>query len=293
MSCPILTPDRWQRLLESRLTAGESIELLEHLASDCPACEQFFESMDDEMEARMRLLLQTADPTQPASVSAESREAFRAVMRGVNEVRAARSAAPWRRWIGSFPSRPSAVLAGGVAVVVLAISVFLYLRQPLQTEKGAAPAAASIHLEFAVGARQPQGRVVVNRGVLGERYSAASSVFLRFDVPARSYVYVVGYREIGDMRLLVPGPVDQKEPYAAGAHDVRPNGQGGGIPLSGIQGRYVIVSVASAAPLNPDAQLMPIIRQAVDPVTGRVDQAWVARFGGGIAIDAVYFDVQA
>jgi len=183
--------------------------------------------------------------------------------------------------------------AGGAAAVILAVSVFLYLREPLQTDKGAAPAVPSIHLEFAVGARQPEGQMAVNRGVLGERYSADSSLFLRFDLPARSYVYVVGYREIGDVTLLVPSSLDRIEPYAAGAHDARPNGQGDGIPLSGVRGRYVIVGVASAGPLDPATQLMPMIRAAVDPVTGRIDQARAAPFGEGIAIDTVYFDVQA
>jgi len=296
MSCPILSPDRWRRLLENRLMSGESRELLEHLTAECPACERLFETMDDATEGRMRLLLRAMTGTRQAPVAAESREVFRAVMRRVDEARTARSASPWRRWFGPLLTGTSAAaIAGGAAVVVLAIGAVLFLRQsgqPLQTEKGAAPAVPSIHLEFAVGDHRPQGRLAVTRGVRGERYSASSSLFLRFDIPTPSYVYLVGY-QAGHMPLLLPGAGDPGELYAAGVHEARPDGQDGGIPLSGIQGRYVIVGVASPTPLDQATQLMPIIQQAVDPATGRIDPAPAARFREGIAIDAVYFDVQA
>jgi len=295
MNCPVLTAERWRRLLDNRLTHEESDLLRGHLASDCPACEQFFDSMDELAEERLRLVLQTTEPAPLSAAAAESREAFHAVMRRVREARRAPLSPRWFQWWRGGSA--AAAMAGGAAVVVLAVSVALFLRQsaqPLQTEKGVITSDSSaIHLEFSIGHRDAAGQFVVNRGVLGEQYSASASLFLRFDLPRRRYVYLAGYRGADQIGPLIPGSLGPGTPYAAGIHDARPNGSSEGISLKGVRGRYVVVGVASDAPLDPATQLLPIIRQTVDPATGLIDQEKAALLGEGIAIDAVYFDVQA
>lgn len=295
MSCPILTAGRWQRLLEDRLTVDESRELREHLASDCSACEQFFETMDEATEARLRAVLDCLTEPRPVGETTEAARAFRAVMERVQE---ARRPSPWPRWLGSVWGGKShvAAWAGGVAVLTLVVAgTLLYvntLKEPLQTEKGASTLPPSIHLEFAVGQHQPDGRFVVDRGVRGGRYAASERLFLRFNVSMRSYVYLVGYRGAGDIDLLFPHGAAPVAPQSPGAHDLRSDGPPEGISLAGPGGRYLIVGISSSRPLDVQTEVIPLIRRVVDPATGLVHPEAADSPGEEMALDAVYFDVR-
>ena len=54
MSCSILTPERWEQLLKNGLTKEETAELISHLESACPDCDQFFSQIQDSAEHDLR-----------------------------------------------------------------------------------------------------------------------------------------------------------------------------------------------------------------------------------------------
>jgi hypothetical protein len=285
MKCGILTEERWQRLLDDRLTQEESAELRMHLSSDCQACESFFAEMDEATEERLRLIFQNVSPSDRIPVTAEARKAFREVMQ---QVREARTLPVWRR----FPApRWAGAMAASVLVVIGSLLYWNALQQPAQTEKGPATLIPAIELEFAIGHRQADGRLSVDRGELGKSYNPSDLLFLRFQNPAGGYIYLLG-RQGDATELLFPKKPDRVRPLPAGEHLIPSGDQPAGIPLQGLEGRYMVVVVYSPKPLDHE-QIISLINQSVDPSTGSVNREALSRIGEGIAMDTVYFDVHA
>ena len=292
MNCGILTPERWERFLEDRMTAEESRVLRGHLASDCEACEVFFAGMDAAEEKRLRAVFDRMT-SPPADAVPDRDAAFRAVMQ---QVRQTQDPPAWRRWVKVvWPERSFApALAGVLGVLMVAVIATLLYRPspaPIQTDKGPAVAVPSFHLEFAIGHREADGRLVVNRGVNGERYPGSETLFLRYTTGARGYVYLMGSRGNGKVSLLFPDEADYGMPQPAGQQDAVKSGDRMGIPLNGVRGRYTVIGVYSSKPLDLKRQLIPIMRSAHRP-DGTVRPEWRTSIGDGIVIDGVYFDVQ-
>lgn len=295
MQCNILTVDRWKRFLEGNLSHDESIEIHEHLSTDCPYCEAFFSAMDKGAEQQLLQLLHDGGKAvnvvpndSTGMVARESKENKENNEGGVIN----------RRWFGvSIPGHfygPAMTAALLIAIFIgggLILQNNLQLDEPLQTEKGVAAHAPSIRLEFAAGGFGDNQQLKVDRGELGGRYSPEDMVFLQYEIPAAGYVYIAGYHSRDKIELLSPGQFDQVQGKKAGTHGVPEKGNIKGWPLRDIRGRYNIVGVYSSEPLDHSDRLKDLVLQAVDPATGSVDDHAVQGFGEDMAIDVVYFDV--
>jgi hypothetical protein len=257
MNCNVMTEGRWLRLLDGRLSADEAASLQAHLATDCPACERFFEAMDETTEKRLRGLFQGG---------------FQDVMRRVEQRRSTRWSFPIPVW-----SAAAVLLMVGAAAV-------LYWdtgRPPVQNEKGRAVVAPDFRLEFAVGDQPADGSLTVHRGVLGGRYRSSAEVFLRVETDEPGHLYLLGYSAGGPARSLFEGRIEGPI-----ARPIRT------LPLEGMSGRQVIVGVYSAGPLNIQSQVIPSLRNSVDTATGAVRPESFGLSKDGVAMDAVYFDVE-
>lgn len=292
MQCNILTAARWKRFLGGSLNREESLEIIEHLSSDCPDCEEFFAAMDDSTELYIRKLLHDGQE----GVSVVSHENIEPAFRGIKDEN--EGAVVKYRWFASpFSNQSYGLSMAGALLLAIFIGGGLVLQnqvelnEPLQTEKGVAVNASSIQLEFAIGYYDKNGKLIVGRGRLGGQYSSGQMVFLQYEIPVDGYVYIVGYSDQNEIELLYPEQSGQALIKEAGVHSVPGQGNVKGWPLTGIKGDYAIIGVYSLQPLDYGSQLKELIRQSVDPATGSIDDQARRRIGQDVAIDAVYFDV--
>ena len=284
MKCPILTEERWQQLLDDSLTGEEASELSAHLSSSCPSCERFFLQMDEGERERLQTALQWLSSPKP--FPADSNKFFRTILEEVRRVQglSARRRRPrslWRDW----PRAP--VWAGAMAVFILVVIASLIEWKPsgppLLNKKGPVVSSPTLQLEFSIGHREPGGRLIVSRGVVGAAYHPLDQLFLRFEVSAEGYVYHIGYPTDGRAELLVGEgrKVEPSEPYMEA------------VSLENIRGRYAVVSVYSPEPLDPYQALVPVVQRSVDPRSGSVDREAFTKLGEGVTMEAVYFDVHS
>jgi hypothetical protein len=285
--CRVLTEERWRQLMDNTLPDADSDELQEHLASDCEACEEFFERMDAAGEQQLRHVFSTAGTPPDPGLTETAMPPFHTVMR---EVRRGRQSL-WRRWREREASFQPMLWIGSTAAVLLVVAAVLVpgVWGPQQTAKGPAVSASSLRLEFAIGRQDDAGRLTVDRGRLGGAYRTTDRLFLRYELSTSGYVYLVSRRADGRIMLLFPADAQHPLLQPAGAHLANAD-ESGGFPLSGFEGRSVIIGVFSPAPLDLQRQIVPMV-QGVDPAAGAIEQHAVSN--SGVAIEAIYFDVRA
>jgi hypothetical protein len=290
MNCGILTPERLERFMEDQLTPEESEEIQHHLVAPCPACTEFLSEMGEDTEERLREALEDEIALQTVA-AIPSDQLFKAILR---EVKRKPAVPAWRRWLGSILEtqwfRPA--LLGALTSMLLVAGITLFYRSapvPVPTEKGAETVPASFHIEFAVGHREPDGRLAMTRSVIGETYSRSETLFLRFKMGGPGFVYLLGVGEDGRASLLyATAEEDHGRPRPVGIYDVLEENEAGGIPLKNVKGRYAVIGVYSSVPLDLERRLIPIA-ELFDLKSGRFSH--MGSSFEGMALDAVYFNV--
>lgn len=294
MTCKILSQERWQRFLEDKLAPEESAEIMAHLDTECEDCQRFFADMSPSMERRMiDLHKELHNPSEYTAVDMPV-PVKESDMVGAT-IAVDRPARGWE-WLHSlfqFPSHATGWL-GAFAMLVVGIGIQqLYLSEPvIQHEKGIAPVASTIGLDFAVGSRRQDGQLTVRRGTVGGEYPPNTMLFVRYDISSGGYVYLVGYRK-GKTELLYPQGKASGEFLPSGEHAVTYDGQVVGFPLERMQGRYVVVGIYSPKPLNASEQVIPMVARAVDDAAGTIDNRLIRPLGEAVTADAFYLNVGA
>ena len=199
-------------------------------------------------------------------------------MQKVREARQSKSC-----WLSiGMASGFSPAWAGAISVVILVVAAsYLYkddLFQPVEQDKGLVIPSPRTDLGFAIGFRQPNGELTVERGIRGERYSDATHLYLQFKNPEDSHVYLMMVHK-GSIDLLYP-----REPIQIGRDTID-------FTFEGLEGRFVVVAAASSKSLDPLNQLVPLIQESVDESTGAVDWRVLANSPLDITLDTIYFDV--
>ena len=204
----------------------ESAEIMAHLDTECEDCQRFFADMSPSMERRMiDLHKELHNPSEYTAVDMPV-PVKESDMVGAT-IAVDRPARGWE-WLHSlfqFPSHATGWL-GAFAMLVVGIGIQqLYLSEPvIQHEKGIAPVASTIGLDFAVGSRRQDGQLTVRRGTVGGEYPPNTMLFVRYDISSGGYVYLVGYRK-GKTELLYPQGKASGEFLPSGEHAVTYDGQ--------------------------------------------------------------------
>jgi len=295
MTCTILNQERWQRFLEDKLTPEESAEIMAHLDTECADCQQFFAEMSPSMERRMIDLhrdMHNPPENTVAGISSSIKEAD--VLGAAIPVDLPTRGRGWLHSLFQFPSHAAGWLGGAFAMLVVGIGIQqMYYSEPvIQHEKGIAPVASTIGLDFAVGNRQQDGQLTVRRGTVGGEYPPNTMLFVRYDISSGGYVYLVGYRQ-GKAELLYPQGKTSGEFLSSGEHSVTYDGQVVGFPLEQMQGRYMVVGIYSPKPLNASEQVIPLVARAVDDAAGTIDNRLIRPLGEAVTADAFYLNVGA
>jgi len=312
MSCSILTPERWELLLENGLTKEETAELITHLESACPDCDRFLSQIKGSTEHDLRQMfndipvdeidflkedssrkpIQKTNPSDLVNTSAGSKQADDSLPSPV--------ATPKRRLLTALLGGTtfSPVLASGIAVfALLTVGVLVQLQVedvPMRTEKGISePEISSLNLQFATGHKLDED-FIVKRGVNGGQYTHNDTLYLHYELPVKGYVYLIGYQGQGNVDILYPSNTDRAIIQDVGQYSLPAgNAANKGIPLDNIHGRYIVIGVYSPDSLNPDKQIFPLLEESVDIVSGSVDKQKIEILGKDIVVDVIYFDVQA
>lgn len=304
MKCTVLNKDSMDRFLNNELSPEESEIIIEHLKSDCPVCERFVEQMDEEDLSRMLVVFNEAaeaakkqgeqtdakDIGKSGSISTTAAPAY-------SDAHASYQTQGFFSWLfAPFKASMAPVWVGGLVVVVVLSALILPQNQesldPVQFEKGKVSDISSINLKFATGHRDEDGKMVFNKGVIGDAYPESEFLFLHYELPRDGHVYFVSYQANGNGELIYPDPQSADTRVSAGKHTVTVSGKVDGIPLTGRQGRNYIVGIYSPMPLSMDGQIMPIVRKIVDTSAGTSNQqAVVESIAEDVAVDMIYFDV--
>jgi hypothetical protein len=282
VSCLVFTEARWKQLLEGRLAREEKAQLRAHLASDCAACDHIFETMDEAMEARIRILLR-------------AREEHRRPAAQGHATRPQRWLADWFP-LGWFSRSAAVAWGGGIAVAVLIVGALLSVEHsnaPRPIEKGEQNTPWGMELQFAIGVVQPDGRLSINRGTRGARYRPDDRLYVQVHLAREGYLYLVHVGPAGEATLLEPGPGIPPLRHAAGVVEIPADRSVHGLPLADWRGRHILAAVVSVAPLSGEEQVRSLVRTAVDLPTGEVNQAALEPYAGRLAVEAVSFDVGA
>jgi len=294
MTCKILNQERWQRFLEDKLAPEESAEIMAHLDTECEDCQRFFSEMSPAVERQMvDIHRKLHGPYESAAEDVPIPQGQGTIGAAILEDRPARGWA-WLHPLFHFPSQTAGWLGGAFAMLLVGIGVQqLYYQEPVvQHEKGIAPVASTIGLDFAVGNRRQDGQLAVRRGTVGGEYPPNTMLFVRYDISSGGYVYLVGYRN-GKTELLYPQGHTSGEFLTSGEHAVTYDGQVVGFPLEKMPGRYVVVGIYSPKPLNVSEQVIPLVARAVNDTAGTVDDRVIRPLGEAVAADAFYLNVGA
>jgi len=316
MTCKILTEDRWARFLEGTLNKDEKAIIRAHMDTDCPDCEYLLRSINPNQAKYLRFLFNDkVARREERSVSPETvipLDDDRMVAAGDYEgkLEIAETPAIQRNNISSIddakPSRKylAPVWAGGIAALFL-ITVgilpqfFVSNGQPssslndagqLQFDKGDMKPLIPVRLQFVTGHLDENNHYSFSRGVVGRQYSESDSLFLHYDMPADGYVYLLGYQAGKGVELISPAQVVFQ---SAGSYNLPSSKQEQGISLKGIRGAYAVIGLYSPVLLDNLDEVLAVVRRAVDPATGAVDEAALNSIDQAVAIDVIHFDVTA
>ena len=302
MKCKILTEERWQRLLEDKLTREESDEIYRHLDTDCPDCEQFIAQMTSGTEKKLRNIRD--DLLNPDCM--KSVESDVAVMDIAHQTSWPKGVPCLKRDLApvSAFTRTTIAWMGGIAalfIVTVGIMPQLYFGQgilkgsapiPFQKEKGVTAPLSTMALDFSTGHRLIDGQLVVERGVEGGVYPPDELLFLQYEISSRGYVYIIGYQDSKQAELLYPLNTRSLEPTPAGEHKANDsNNRVVGYTLNDVQGLYMVVGIYSPRPLDVQSEVIPAVRNSANLFTGTIDQKGLRSIGEGIAFDSIHFDV--
>lgn len=301
MKCHVLNEDRWHRFLNDTLAPEEADEISRHLEIDCSVCDEFIANMSDLTELGLiRMRQDLLDEVQcKETVPHHIKDEGILVKHSLSDIPGKQK---WFEGIFGDGLGLPAFAGGMVALFLITVGILpqLYLgsadvreiEQTLfQKPKGIASAASAIDMDFMTGHHGADGRLEFIPGINGETYHQGDLLFLKYQIAASGYVYVVAYQENKRIDVLYPDVNDPAPSLSSGEYKV-PDGQEiMGYPLAGIEGRYMVVGIYSPNSLDVNNQLIPFIRQSVNISEGKVVQKNLKSLGKDTTIDTIYFDV--
>lgn len=302
-SCKILTEDRWQRFLKNQLAKDEEQEIVAHLSTDCPHCILFFSELEKSKDSEIRSEFNKLVGKDSLTVTCLP-EVDRPLLSGVAGQAVSGQRSFWQRLFGFSGDHSSMPAWAGSLAVVFVVGLIMvpqlkdvdgqaqYVEAASQKMKGSHAMGSQLKLKFATGSRDADQQLLVREGVTGSQYSNNDLLFLNYDLARDGYVYLLGFRDGGKVELLYPDATQNDSMRTAGSHNVPADDQIKGISLSGIQGRYAVIGVFAEQPVDVNEVLIPTIKKSIDPLSGLIDLD-TSTFQERIAIDLVYFDVQA
>lgn len=314
MTCKILTEERWARFLEGTLNTQEKAIIKAHMDTDCPDCEYLLRSINPNQAKYLRFLFndkvagREALSGSPDAVIPLDDDYAAVTGDSENVIKIAEPPAMQNNTTsGIDDARPSRkyrapLWMGGIAALLLITVGFLPQfiasnEQPspslndsgqLQFNKGDVKPLMPIRLQFVTGHLDDKNHYMFSRGVIGRQYSESDSLFLHYDLPDDGYVYLLGYQANKGVELISPA---QAAFRSAGSYNLPSNKQEQGISLKGIHGAYAVIGLYSPVPLENLDEILAVIKRAVDPDSGVVDEAALNVINQAVAIDVIHFDV--
>jgi len=303
MKCTVLNKDSMDRFLKNELSPEESEIMIAHIKSDCPDCERFVELMDEKDLSRMLAVFNdAADAAKKQSKQSEINNVGQSgsintiTTPEYNSAHASYQTEGFFHWLFT-PFRGSITPAWIGSFMVLVIAGVMILPEtqehitPIQFEKGSVSGIASINLKYATGHRDNSGMMIFNNGINGDSYPESEFLFLHYELLKDGHVYFVSYQADGKGELIYPDAQSADKTVSAGKYTVKMSDKVDGIPLTGLHGRNYIVGIYSPVPLRMGEQIMPIVRNVVDSLTGTDNQQVVESIAKDVAVDMIYFDV--
>jgi len=299
MTCKVLTEDRWKKLLQDKLTAEESLEIYDHLDTDCPDCEAFIARMSIDEEAGLSKIHDELSRQDIVTMKVHS---------GVAVLDLPGPALPvidvknWNTPIVGLSNHLTSWFGGIAALLLISVGILpqLYLNQPelsglapaeLTKTKGITIPENAFKLDFSTGHRQTDGRLVVERGLTGKDYKSNDILFFQYETSVSGYLYLIGITHDASAELLYPLKDDSVKRIQPGESSLSTNGEVIAYPLAGLRGRYAVVGIFSPDPLDMDKQAIYIVQHSVNSLTGEVNKKSIKSIGRNIAIDMIHFDI--
>lgn len=299
MTCNILTEDRWKRFMQDKLSKEESLEIYDHLDTDCPDCEAFIATMSIDEEAKISEMCDDLSDQNLLSMTANSNVAvlnlpgFMPSMVKGNESS--------NRGIGLSQHLTSWV--GGIAALLL-ISVGilpqLYLdssslssvgADDIMKSKGLVTQENAFKLEFLTGQRKQDGRLVIESGLSGRDYNESTLMLFRYKTFTSGYLYLIGIAQDTGAEILYPLEDASVKQSTEGEFNVSDNDEIIAYPLTGLHGRYTVVGIFAPNPLEMDKRKISEIQRSVDPMTGAINKNSLESIGNNVEFDSLYFDI--
>lgn len=257
--CPI-NHQTWLKFVGDNLSHAERKNLISHLDEDCEQCERFFEDLGSDAawkgfqwvgEAVTRRMAEKME-TDLGSRD----EIFNSVIPAIKT--SSQKPSPARKW---FP-----VFIPAAFVAVMALLFASHDTKPVREDmkKGAVFENPSISLHVAVLKHPAEGAAgsAPQRGIPGERYDASDTLFFRYELGSRGYVYLARSDGAGIVILDAPDPT-KPVPQEKGIYDYREGDKLKGLALRDLKGRQVFVIIASVEPLDVKKDVEPLVRSVV------------------------------
>jgi hypothetical protein len=243
--CPF-NPETLERLLRGELPPEQRRAVLDHLAGDCPDCEDFFAGLGDatgELLAKFYLARADGADDESAVLPAEARARIFAAV----EAEFAAPAAVRPRFTRAS-RRVFALAAGLVLAVSLSLGAYHLLQKPGPTVKGPEIAIdGPVFLQFLVIKAAPEGsEPVIVRGVNHAVYSERDRVMFRFRIDQPAYVHIVRVGPEGKPEVIFPASANALALNPPGVYDANQDDQLMVYPLKDLDGLQNFCAAAGA-----------------------------------------------
>lgn len=235
-----LTEDRYRRLLDGTLPAGEARALGSHLETPCAACEAFLAAREatDPVDGLVDRTLAAAAPREAGAQGSEAE--FQRIQRAlsVRAVPPARALGWWVAPTSRFAFASAAIVA--VMAGLWGMEVVDRTRHPGWTgEKGMAAVVVPVQLRFVVD-RGDQ----LDRGLPGQDVPPDARLRFELTLARDAEVALVRVGTAGDPEVLY------RQALSAGSTIVSVQGEPAAYPLAGLAGPQRFVAVAAPGALD-------------------------------------------
>ncbi|MBX7100482.1 MAG: hypothetical protein K1X89_22380 [Myxococcaceae bacterium] len=243
-----LDPDSWSKLLRGQLGPAERTAVAGHLAEPCAQCEAFLEAQGpDALDAVLDAV--TLGAGAPPGVTQLEAEAAGAVEAALAPPRPRAR----RRWAGALSGFAAGCMATAALFLALVGAPALGLR-----DKGHAPMPS---LSAIVAVKSTDGSTQLRPLESGHAYRQSDEVFLTYQLPTESWVYL---GRAGETTELFYPPSDPAAAEPEGVRPVMVDGVVHAYALSDLSGPQHLVLVTSKVPLTREQALQAVATRRLE-----------------------------
>ena len=283
--------------MQDKLTEKESLEIYDHLDMDCPDCEAFLARMSIEEEAKVSKMVDDLSDQNTLSMTAHSNIAVLNLPGPMPSV-----VKSWGSPAMGISHHLTSWFGGIAALLLISVGILpqLYLNHPgladvgpgdFMKSKGLVSPERAFELEFLTGHRQQDGHLAIERGLKGKDYNENTLMLFRYKTSVSGYVYLIGVPQDANAEVLYPLKDASVQQLPQGEYNISDNDEVIAYPLTGLNGRYIVVGLFSPRPLDMNKDAITRIQGSVDSMTGAVNKKSVKTIGRDVVVDTVFFDI--